>query len=142
MRGYHRDSKVPRCAMKVDIMKAYDNVRWEFILDILKAMDFPLCMINWIKACMTSPSFSICINGSLHGILAEKAKCPMFKFHWRCDKTKIVTSLFADDLMIFSKGDPETVNLIMQGLDEFRRLSGLTPSPNKSNIVIPCSVLC
>ena len=58
----------------------------------------------------------------------------MFKFHWRCDKTKIVNLCFADDLMIFSKGDPGTVNLIMQGLDEFKRLSGLTPSPNKSNI--------
>ncbi|XP_028099396.1 uncharacterized protein LOC114298945 [Camellia sinensis] len=98
MRGYHRSSKTPKCAMKVDIMKAYDTVRWEFIIDILTAMNFPPCMINWINACMTSPSFSICINGSLHG------------------------------------GDPGTVSLIMQGLEEFRKLSGLTPNPNKSNI--------
>ncbi|KAG5548914.1 hypothetical protein RHGRI_014320 [Rhododendron griersonianum] len=27
MRGYHKHSSSPRCAMKVDIMKAYDNVR-------------------------------------------------------------------------------------------------------------------
>ncbi|XP_028073474.1 uncharacterized protein LOC114275678 [Camellia sinensis] len=40
----------------------------------------------------------------LSRILAEKAKSPMFKFHWRCDKTKIVNLCFADDLMIFSKG--------------------------------------
>ena len=27
MRGYHKESPVPKCAMKVDIMKAYDTVR-------------------------------------------------------------------------------------------------------------------
>ncbi|XP_028087066.1 uncharacterized protein LOC114287814 [Camellia sinensis] len=69
-------------------------------------------------------------------ILAEKASSPLFKFHWRCEKTKIVNLCFADDLMIFSRGDPHTVNLIMQGLEEFRSLSGLTPSPSKSNIYL------
>ncbi|XP_028057939.1 uncharacterized protein LOC114261825 [Camellia sinensis] len=65
MRGYHRTSSSPRCAMKVDIMKASDNVRWDFMIDVLKVMDFPHQFIHWIQACMTSPSFSICINDSL-----------------------------------------------------------------------------
>ncbi|XP_028073502.1 uncharacterized protein LOC114275708 [Camellia sinensis] len=162
MRGYHRQSVTPKCAMKVDIMKAYDTVRREFVIDVLKAMAFPLSMISWIKACITSPSFSICINGSLHGyfkgarglrqgdpmspylfvlameilarILAEKSKHHLFKFHWKCEKTKIVNLCFADDLMIFSKGDASTVQLIMHGLEEFKSLSGLTPSAGKSNI--------
>ncbi|KAL7197291.1 hypothetical protein ACSBR2_019886 [Camellia fascicularis] len=162
MRGYHRQSSTPKCAMKVDIMKAYDTVRWDFIIDVLKAMAFPPTMISWIQSCITSPSFSICVNGSLHGyfkgarglrqgdpmspylfvlameilarILAEKSKHPLFKFHWRCKKTKIVNLCFADDLMIFSKGDIPTVQMIMQGLEEFTYLSGLTPSMSKSNI--------
>ncbi|XP_028106173.1 uncharacterized protein LOC114305298 [Camellia sinensis] len=67
-------------------------------------------------------------------ILAEKASSPLFKYHWRCEKTKIVNLCFANDLMIFSKGDPHTIILIMHGLEEFRGLSGLTPSPSKSNI--------
>ncbi|XP_028105446.1 uncharacterized protein LOC114304489 [Camellia sinensis] len=67
-------------------------------------------------------------------ILAEKSKHPLFKFHWRCEKTKIVNLCFADDLMIFSKGDIPTVQMIMHGLDEFKNLSGLTPSASKSNI--------
>ncbi|XP_028083502.1 uncharacterized protein LOC114284753 [Camellia sinensis] len=125
MRGYHKSSPTPRCAMKVDIMKAYDSVRWEFIIDILKAMDFPPIMTSWIKACITSPSFSVCINGSLHSyfkgarglrqgdpmspyllvlameilarIFDEKSNHPLFKFHWRCEKAKIVNLCFADD---------------------------------------------
>ncbi|XP_028080203.1 uncharacterized protein LOC114281810 [Camellia sinensis] len=74
-------------------------------------------------------------------ILAEKSRNPLFKFHWRCEKAKIVNLCFADDLMIFSKGDLGTVNLIMQGLEEFRNLSGLTPNPSKSNIFFSgCSI--
>ncbi|XP_028092536.1 uncharacterized protein LOC114292711 [Camellia sinensis] len=125
-------------------------------------MGFPPNIILWIKACMTSPTYSICINGSLHGyfrgerglrqgdpmspylfvivmeilsrILAEKASHPDFKFHWRCEKTKIVNLCFADDLMIFCKGDVSTVQSIKLGLEEFKSLSGLSPSPNKSHI--------
>ncbi|XP_028103202.1 uncharacterized protein LOC114302386 [Camellia sinensis] len=126
LRGYHRKSPTPKCAMKVDIMKAYDSVRWGFIIDILKAMAFPLVMVSWIQACITSPTFSICINGVstailkameiLAKILAEKSGHPLFKFHWKCEKTKIINLCFADDLMIFSRGDVPTVKLIMEGL--------------------------
>lgn len=162
VRGYHKSSPTPKCTMKVDIMKAYDNVRWDFILDSLKAMGFPPNFIHWVRACVTSPSFSICINGSLKGyfkgarglrqgdplspylfvigmeilakILAEKSTHPDFKFHWKCDKTKIVNLCFADDLMIFCKGDLFTIRAIKEGLDEFQCLSGLSPSPSKSQI--------
>ncbi|XP_028063083.1 uncharacterized protein LOC114266401 [Camellia sinensis] len=50
MRGYHRNSSTPRCTMKVDIIKAYDNVRWDFMIDVLRAMGFPPCFIHWIRA--------------------------------------------------------------------------------------------
>lgn len=68
MRNYHLPSPTPRCAMKVDIMKAYNNVRWEFMLDVLKSMGFLERMIKWISACMTFPGYSLkCINGELNG---------------------------------------------------------------------------
>lgn len=109
-----------------------------------------------------SPSFSVCINGSLHGyfkgarglrqgdpmspylfvlvmeilakILAKKSTHLDFRFHWRCGKTRIVNLCFADDLMIFCKGDVFTIKAINDGLDEFQSLSGLSPSTNKSHI--------
>ena len=55
----------------------------------------------------------------LKQILAEKSIHPDFKFHWRCDKTKIVNLCFTDALMIFCKRDVFTVSVIKEGLDEF-----------------------
>ncbi|XP_028066993.1 uncharacterized protein LOC114269841 [Camellia sinensis] len=162
MRGYHRGSGSPRCAMKFNIMKAYDNVRWDFIFDTLAGMGFHSSMIGWIRACITSPSFSICINGELCGyfrgarglrqgdpispylfvivmevldrLLAEKAESPDFKFHWRCEKNKIINLCFADDFEIFCRGDISSVSLIKEALDEFQGLSGQSPSPPKSHM--------
>lgn len=54
MRGYHKSSPSPRCAMKVDIMKAYDNVRWEFLWDVLATMNFYPTMVKWLQACVTT----------------------------------------------------------------------------------------
>ena len=128
MRDYHKHSSSPRCALKVDIMKAYDNVRWEFLWDFLASMNFHPLMIQWIKACVTTANYSLSINGEPTGsikgkkglkqgdplsfylfvnvmeiftqLLREKSSNSNFHFHWRCEKTKIINLCFADDLMI------------------------------------------
>lgn len=41
VRGYHLDQGSTRCAIKLDIMKAYDSEDWGFLLDIMRYMDFP-----------------------------------------------------------------------------------------------------
>lgn len=40
---------------------------WDFLLDTMIAMDFPDIFVRWIRACITSPMFSIMINGGLVG---------------------------------------------------------------------------
>jgi mannosylglycoprotein endo-beta-mannosidase len=162
MQGYHRSSSSSKCAMKVDIMKAYDNVRWDFLWDTLTCMNFHPKMITWLKACVTTASYTLNINGEPTGtikgerglrqgdplssylfvivmevltcILKEKSKKPDFRFHWRCNQTKIINLCFADDLMLFCNGDVKSVRHIHDSLCEFESLSGLSPSPGKSTV--------
>ncbi|KAL5861832.1 hypothetical protein ACOSQ4_003128 [Xanthoceras sorbifolium] len=71
LKNYHRDGGHPRCALKVDIMKAYDSVRWDFLVAILQILGFPEQMIAWISECISTPHFSISINGELNGFFAS-----------------------------------------------------------------------
>ncbi|PKI62164.1 hypothetical protein CRG98_017537 [Punica granatum] len=54
-------------SIKIDLMKAFDSLSWDFILNSLEAMGFPPNFLWWIKGCITSPYFSVAINGSLAG---------------------------------------------------------------------------
>ncbi|KAI9195320.1 hypothetical protein LWI28_013769 [Acer negundo] len=72
MRNYHKDDGKPKLALKVDLMKAFDMVDWVFLLDTLAAFQFPLKVINWIRVCLTTPKFSISINGELAGFFSGK----------------------------------------------------------------------
>lgn len=67
VKDYHGDSVTPRCVMKIDISKAFDNVQWMFVLKSLRALGIHEKFIHWIKLCNTSPSFSVQVNGDLVG---------------------------------------------------------------------------
>ena len=151
--GYHKENLGVRCAIKVDIMKAYDNVRWCFLEQTLKIMDFPPQFIGWIMQCVTTSKFSINLNGELVGffsgtrglrqgdpispylfvlvmevfscIMRETGRKDGFAYHWRCRKEKLSHLCFADDVLIFSKGDRQSIALIKEALDEFYELLGL-----------------
>ena len=55
-------------AIKIDMEKAFDRKEWSFLVAILSKHGFHPTYINWIKICITSPSFSILINGSPFGL--------------------------------------------------------------------------
>jgi len=54
-------------AIKIDMEKAFDRMEWNFLFAILAKLGFHPTWINWIRICITSPSFSILINGSPYG---------------------------------------------------------------------------
>lgn len=63
VKSYHKDSVSERCAVKIDISKAFDSVQWSFLLKVLAALNFPEKFILWIKKCIELASFFIQING-------------------------------------------------------------------------------
>ena len=143
----------PRVAAKVDIMKAYDSVSWRFLIDLLDILGFPPNLRKWIKACITTPKFSLNFNGESVGffegakglrqgdpispylfvlvmdtfsqLLQYNIGNGAFKYHWKCDKLKISHLCFADDLLILFNGDVQSATLISKTLRVLHMLSGL-----------------
>ncbi|GJS53892.1 putative RNA-directed DNA polymerase [Tanacetum coccineum] len=169
MHSYHRNRGPPRCAFKVDIQKAYDTVDWRFLETILVRFGFHCTMVKWIMACVTSTSFSLNINGNIHGFfkgkrglrqgdplspylftmvmeilsLILKRRVRMsdsFRFHKHCEELEIINVCFADDLFIFARGDLASARVILESLDEFKMVSGLVPSIPKSTAYF-CNVV-
>lgn len=67
VRDYHLKTGKPICTLKVNIMKAFDTVSWDFILKLFTVLLFPPDFIQWISTCLTIPKFSLNINGKLVG---------------------------------------------------------------------------
>ncbi|GKA59321.1 RNA-directed DNA polymerase, eukaryota, reverse transcriptase zinc-binding domain protein [Tanacetum coccineum] len=163
MRGYQWNvgQRASRCAFKIDIQKAYDTVNWKFLEFILKCFGFHPIMINWIMVCLTTASFSVCINGEAHGffkagrglrqgdpispylftlvmevlnlmIKRHVVAEKKFKYHWGCKELKITSLCFADDLLMLCHGDLVSASVLRRGLDDFCLCSGLLPSMSKS----------
>lgn len=51
--------------MKIDLMKAYDSIQRDFIINILKAIGTAPQFTNYIALCVMSPKYLIAINGGL-----------------------------------------------------------------------------
>ncbi|KAK2655055.1 hypothetical protein Ddye_008107 [Dipteronia dyeriana] len=163
MRSYHKDIGCPRLALKVDLMKDFDMVDWSFLLETLAAFHFAPKIITWIKACLTTPKFSISINGELGGFFSGKrgiwqgdlmspylfvidmevlskiltkriTDSTSFKYHWWCDKIKLSHLFFVDDLIMLFHGSPSSALVLKAALDKLSLLSGLLANQAKSNI--------
>ena len=56
-------SKEKAMFIKLDLAKAYDRVSWDFLANVLLAFGFDMEWVDWVLSCVTSPSFSVLING-------------------------------------------------------------------------------
>ncbi|XP_022040984.1 uncharacterized protein LOC110943550 [Helianthus annuus] len=163
MHNYHRNIGPPKCAFKVDIQKAYDTVDWKFLKGILFGFGFHPRMVHWIMLCVSTTTYSVCVNGEVHGffkgnrglrqgdpvspylftLVMEVLTASLqhmvkidnsFKFHNKCERQQIINLCFADDLFIFAKGEIASARCIMKALDSFSKMSGLVPSVQKSTV--------
>ena len=54
-------------AMKIDICKAFDTIRWDFIHSVLFSFCFSSRFISWVSSIFDSARISILINGQPQG---------------------------------------------------------------------------
>lgn len=140
IRKYGRKTCTPRSMLIVDIKKAFDIVSWSFIIDLLKKLGFPVIVINWIKECISTATFSIALNVKLHGFHNSKrglrqrdpispylfvlamdylsraikatSSNPNFNFHPKCERIGLTHLSFPDDIILFSRGDQQSVAIL------------------------------
>ncbi|GJQ89910.1 RNA-directed DNA polymerase, eukaryota, reverse transcriptase zinc-binding domain protein [Tanacetum coccineum] len=163
LKGYKRKNGPQRCALKIDLQKAYDTVSWAFLEEILRQFGFHDQMVGWIMTRVSSSAFSICVNGQVHGyfkgarglrqgdpispylftLVMEVLNLIMiknieaegnFKYHAGCKELKITHLCFADDLMVLCHGDSQSISIVKNSLNEFSNYSGLLPNLKKSTV--------
>ncbi|XP_061360507.1 uncharacterized protein LOC133304483 [Gastrolobium bilobum] len=162
LRKYSRKRISPCCLLKVDLHKAYDFVSWKFLNWMLISIGFPPRFSDWIIECVTTTSFSVVVNGAIHGHfkggrglrqgdplspylfvlcleylsrdLSGLRDNIIFQFHPACCDLNISHLAFADDIMLLSRGDVPSITTLYSRLSHFCAVSGLSISSDKSAI--------
>jgi ribonuclease HI len=154
-----------KCFMlKIDLAKAFDRVEWNFIVSALVRKELHGHFINLIYTCISSPAFSIIINGQpFHRFTSGRGirqGCPLSPYLFVLAINELPLALqqalsdssldgivlgpncppihsllFADDLLICGKADPQQAIIIKQILQTFCARSGQMPSWEKSGII-------
>lgn len=147
VKNYKRAGGPKDCAIKVDIMKAFDMVKWDYLMTLLKKIGFLETYVKWVWLCISTPSFSVNLNGSLVGnfkssrglrqgdplspclfilimesftqLLKSKIAGSDFKFHSKCKNLELSSLAFADDLFILSKAEETSLQIVKEALHEF-----------------------
>ena len=71
----------------------------------------------------------------LSRLMQKASNSPGFQYRPSCKSLKITHIMFAEDLIIFYKADPYSLQLIFQALKEFYECAGLKTNLQKSQIV-------
>lgn len=59
---YHRQ-QIATLIFKLDIAKAFDSVRWDYLLGLLQRLGFPICWREWMASLFYTSSSRILLNG-------------------------------------------------------------------------------
>lgn len=71
-RHYNRKNNGACCFFKLDFKKAYDTLEWEFLKEMLQGLGFTPRFISMVMECVTTPKFSLMLNGSMHGFFDSR----------------------------------------------------------------------
>eukprot|EP00253_Pinus_taeda_P026566 PITA_26566 len=147
--------------IKLDLSKAYDCLNWRYLCAVLEAYGFKKRWIEWIFSMVSTPIFSILVNGTptktfnasrgirqgdplspFLFILATDGLGRIIKRESRRNKLRglklwgnnlvITHQQFVDDIMLFGEVSLREVRIIKEVLDVFTEASGMEITKEKS----------
>ncbi|XP_057803758.1 uncharacterized protein LOC131019091 [Salvia miltiorrhiza] len=150
-------------ACKIDIRKAFDTLRWDFLLKVLRAGGYSETFIRWIAIILRSARLSILYNNNLCGYfqcsrgvrqgdplspilfgIAEDVLSVLFQ---NCvDSGNLVPMnltrgtafpthlLYADDILVFGRATTANARKITHILEFYGSISGQICSMEKSHV--------
>lgn len=155
-----QQNKIPLAIFKADVHKAFDTISWEYLIKVLKNLNFPSNWLLWIENSVLKGTSQILINGLLgkkitlkRGVRQGDPLSPFlfiiamdFINRW-VSKLKATGAirlpypgmspclLYADDTLFFLKPDLRQVQILKIVLTAFESISGLAVNMNKSELV-------
>uniref|UniRef100_A0A251VRU4 Putative RNA-directed DNA polymerase, eukaryota, Reverse transcriptase zinc-binding domain protein n=1 Tax=Helianthus annuus TaxID=4232 RepID=A0A251VRU4_HELAN len=158
-----KKSKRRAMMFKIDFEKAYDNINWKFVVDILRQMGFGQKWCNWVWGVLCSARASVLVNGSptfdfkcskgmrqgdpispfLFTIVMETLSCLVRKaveesvikgIQLPNDGPLLSHLFFADDALLVGEWSEENLMNIVRLLRCFHICSGLKINVVKSSI--------
>nr|GEV38670.1 RNA-directed DNA polymerase, eukaryota, reverse transcriptase zinc-binding domain protein [Tanacetum cinerariifolium] len=158
-----KSKKKETMIFKVDLEKAYDSVRWDYLDDVLNKFGFGSKWRVWIHNCLNSSKGSILVNGSPTGEfhfqkgLKQGDHLSPFLFLLIMDSlylsfqnlvneglfkgVSVSSSLhlshlfYADDVIFMGQWSETNINILVQALDCFYKALGLWMNLNKSKLM-------
>ena len=159
----HKKGKKGWMAIKIDLEKAYDRLKWEFVRDTLEDIGFPRHIIRIIWFCISTPKMRVLWNGEAleefsptRGIrqgdpispylfvlcierLFQLINIAVNEKEWipiqiARNAPKISHLAFADDLILFAEANMEQASLINRVLQAFCESSGQKVSNDKTRV--------
>jgi hypothetical protein len=159
-----RRAKNSRCgALKLDMMKAYDHVEWDYLAAIVTKLGFHQHWVQMVMSLVTSVSFLVLFNGDrlessrptrglhqgdpilpylflltakgLNGLINSKIQSSELNGIKVASSALTVSHLlFADDSLLFFRAYVADASIIKETLDTYCGASGQRVNMNKSSI--------